>query len=320
MAGAHQIWTLDLSSLETKPFAGSGREDIIDGPLNEAAMAQPSGITTDGVKLYIADSEVSGVREIDLSPGGQVKTIIGKGLFEFGDIDGKYPKARLQHPIGIAYHDGLLYVADTYNHKVKKVDPRTKEVSTLIGKGAPGMDDGPAKSASLNEPNGLAFAGGRIFITDTNNHSIRIFDPISGNVSTLSLKGLEMLTQGEAFHGEEKELPEMEIAPGTSKLSLEIKLPKGTDFTKDAPFNIETKSDNPKVVGINSSKISKPSQRLEIPITSSPGKTNVTVDLNIYYCSGNQGQCFFKDVRLKIPVNVTSKGSPVLLATYEVMH
>ena len=84
MAGAHQIWVLDPKTLVVAPFAGSGREDIIDGPLESAALAQPSGITTDGKKLYIADSEVSGVREIDLGVNGKVKTIIGRGFLSLG--------------------------------------------------------------------------------------------------------------------------------------------------------------------------------------------------------------------------------------------
>jgi DNA-binding beta-propeller fold protein YncE len=320
MAGAHQIWTLDIQTLETTPFAGSGREDIIDGSLSSAAFAQPSGITTDGKMLYIADSEVSGIREISLGPFGNVSTIIGKGLFDFGDIDGKYPKVRLQHPIGIAYHDNYLYVADTYNHKIKKVDPRTKEVTTLIGRGAPGMDDGPAAQAYLNEPNGLTFASGKIYITDTNNHLIRIYDLTSGLVSTLRLKGLEMLTAANSFRGEQQELPAMEISSGAKKLSLEIKLPKGTEFTKDAPFSIECKSDNTKVIDFKSVNISQPSEKLDIPITAMPGMTTLTIDLNVYYCSGNQGQCYFKDTRLKMPVSVTDKGNPVLLATYQIMH
>ncbi len=320
MAGAHQIWVLDPKTLVVTPFAGSGREDIIDGPLESAALAQPSGITTDGMKLYIADSEVSGVREIDLGVNGKVKTIIGKGLFEFGDVDGKYPGARLQHPIGIAYHDGFLYVADTYNHKIKKVDPVAREATSLIGLGAPGMTDGLAVKASLNEPNGLTFANGKMYITDTNNHLIRVYDISSGALSTLEFKGIGMLTQAKAFRGEEKELPAMNIAPGTDKLSLEITLPKGTDFTKDAPFSIEPKSDNAKIISFKDVNISKPAGKLEIPITASTGMTTVTIDLSIYYCSGNQGQCFFKDARLKIPVNVTEKGNQVLAASYKIEH
>src|SRR6266567_4136383 len=157
MAGTHQLWSLDLKTLQAKIYAGSGREDITDGPLLEAALAQPSGITTDGQRLYFADSEASAVRTIDLQAGGQVLTLIGEGLFKFGDVDGKYPEARLQHCIGVAWHDGFVYVADTYNHKIRRLDPRTKELTTFIGTGQPGMTDGERTAARLNEPNGLCF-------------------------------------------------------------------------------------------------------------------------------------------------------------------
>ena len=182
------------------------------------------------------------------------------------------------------------------------------------------MTDGPAVKASLNEPNGLTFANGKIYITDTNNHLIRVYDISSATLSTLEFKGIGMLTQAKAFRGEEKELPAMNIAPGTDKLSLEITLPKGTDFTKDAPFSIEPKSDNANIISFKDVNIAKPAGKLEIPITASTGMTTVTIDLSIYYCSGNQGQCFFKDARLKIPVNVTDKGNQVLAASYKIEH
>src|SRR5208282_1381599 len=102
MAGPHQIWSLDLNTSEARIHAGSGREDIVDGPLKSCALAQPSGITTDGARLYFADSEVSAIRSADL--GGRVETLIGRGLFEFGDIDGPRQIARLQHCIGVHYH------------------------------------------------------------------------------------------------------------------------------------------------------------------------------------------------------------------------
>ncbi|MCE9499208.1 MAG: hypothetical protein K8R21_01655, partial [Leptospira sp.] len=91
MAGTHQIWKADLKTLEVEVFAGSGTENIIDGKLPDAALAQPSGITRDSSKLYFADSEVSAIRSADLDPSGSISTIIGKGLFEFGDVNGKYP-------------------------------------------------------------------------------------------------------------------------------------------------------------------------------------------------------------------------------------
>ena len=89
MAGSHQIWELDLENNIIKNYAGRGAESCFDGELFESAFAQPSGITTDGQKLYIADSEVSSIRSIDLEKG-LVKTICGSGDFNaFGDVDGQ---------------------------------------------------------------------------------------------------------------------------------------------------------------------------------------------------------------------------------------
>lgn len=128
MAGTHQIWVMNLKSREVQPYAGSGAEGRIDGPLLQAALAQPSGITSDGRRLFFADSEVSSIRWADLPPGNHVGTIVGVDLFEFGDHDGQGEQVRLQHPLGVIFSKGLLYVADTYNNKIKVVDPQ-KEVA-----------------------------------------------------------------------------------------------------------------------------------------------------------------------------------------------
>lgn len=192
MAGSHQIWTLDLASNEARPYAGTGGEDIVDGPRSTSLLAQPSGMTTDGKNLYFADSEVSAVRAIDLQRG-EVTTLIGKGLFEFGDIDGPYPGARLQHPLGVAYRDGYVYVADAYNHKIKRVNVKTRTLETFIGTGKRGAQDGEARQASLNEPNGLIFVGHNLYIADTNNSLIRVFDMDTKRLSTLKFTGIEKL-------------------------------------------------------------------------------------------------------------------------------
>jgi thiol-disulfide isomerase/thioredoxin len=85
MAGSHQLWRLNLKTLEAEPHAGTGREACIDGSLRTCALAQPSGITTDGKKLYFADSEVSCIRAADIDPNGALETLVGGDLFEFGD-------------------------------------------------------------------------------------------------------------------------------------------------------------------------------------------------------------------------------------------
>lgn len=185
MAGCHQIWVLDLTTAKIELFAGTGREQIFDGPRLEGALAQPSGLTTDGQTLYVADSEVSAIRTIDLNGPGWLRTLVGKGLFIFGDRDGIGAEVRLQHPLGVAWAGGQIYVADTYNHKVKVLYPTMKAVKTLFGTGQTGERDG--RDAQFYEPGGLSVADGRIYIADTNNHRIRSADLSTGEVTTLNL-------------------------------------------------------------------------------------------------------------------------------------
>jgi DNA-binding beta-propeller fold protein YncE len=135
----------------------------------------------------VADSEVSAVRAVPLTPGGKVRTIVGEGLFEFGDVDGVGDKVRLQHALGIAYHDGKLYVADTYNSKIKVIDPEKRVSKTFDGGDAEGWKPAPA----FSEPAGISYAGGKLYIADTNAHRIRILDLKTKALSTLRLQGVE---------------------------------------------------------------------------------------------------------------------------------
>lgn len=187
MAGTHQIAVLDLRKNEISVFAGSGREGRVDGPRLSAALAQPSGITTDGRKLYFADSEVSSIRSVDLGPDGKVTTLVGLDLFVFGDKDGIGNTVRLQHPLGISYSNGRCYIADTYNHKIKVLLPGSREMTTLAGTGKPGFKDDTQEKAEFYEPGGLYATAEKIYVADTNNHAIRIIDLKSRQVSTLFL-------------------------------------------------------------------------------------------------------------------------------------
>ena len=184
MAGHHQIWTMDLAAKTVEPYAGDGRENIKDGPLLAARFAQPSGLATDGENLYVADCEISAVRQVPMGGKGSVDTLVGTGLFDFGDKDGVGTAALLQHAIGVAYHDGLVYVADTYNSKLKTIDPKTKQVTTLAVASA--EDKGPL----FNEPCGLSVAGDKLYVADTNAHRIRVIDLKTKQVTTLPLSGV----------------------------------------------------------------------------------------------------------------------------------
>ena len=89
MAGQHQVWSLDPANGLLTAFAGSRREELKDGDLLKAGLNQPSGLTTDGESLFIADSEASAIRSADLGENGRLHTVVGTGLFDFGDVEGR---------------------------------------------------------------------------------------------------------------------------------------------------------------------------------------------------------------------------------------
>ncbi len=165
MAGQHQLWLYDPAKKEIRHFAGSGAEGIDDGELMDASFAQSSGLTTDGGTLYVADPEASAVRAVDFTGTlAHVRTLVGTGLFDFGDVDGLGDEVRLQHALGVAWHAGLIYIADTYNSKLKVLDPHRRSVTTLIGDG------------SFEEPGGLSFAGDTLYVADTDHSRVMVVD------------------------------------------------------------------------------------------------------------------------------------------------
>jgi hypothetical protein len=207
----HALRRVDLATERVETIAGNGNQGYQRegrGPGLSVELNSPWDLVyhdnalyiamagTDGNRLYFADSETSSIRSADLDPNGRVRTIVGLDLFIFGDVDGSEHNVRLQHPIGITYRDGVLYIADTYNHKVKQILPATRSSLTLLGTGQAGYRDGPGKQAMFYEPSGLSFAvraDGRpplLYIADTNNHLIRVADLEASQVSTLEIRGL----------------------------------------------------------------------------------------------------------------------------------
>lgn len=159
MAGSHQIWLFDLKENKIGPFAGTGQERLVDGPLAGSCWAQPSGLSLSGHHLYVADSETSSIRQLDLNTG-EVTTLVGIALFDFGDVDGVGNQVRLQHPIGLHAFGEKIFVADTYNHKIKLLNPNTRECFIIDA------------NAQLYEPCGLWVVPPYLYIADTNNHRI----------------------------------------------------------------------------------------------------------------------------------------------------
>jgi DNA-binding beta-propeller fold protein YncE len=311
MAGSHQIWLLDLKSNEIRPYAGTRREARIDGKIGEAAFAQPSGIASNGKKLFVADSESNIIREINFQTA-TVETLVGGDLFDFGDEDGEGDEVRLQHPLGIEIYGDQVLLADTYNHKIKILNPENKTVQTFLGNGKAGQTDGA--NAQFYEPGGISLADGKLFVADTNNHAVRIVDLKTKEVSTLKIEGLKPPKvdekETESFSPNLKEFKaelQSVSANETVTLNFNIKLPDGYHLNVNAPnrYEISTESENIKIENRSKKFNALP---LSIPVqTLKTGETNVKAKISVFYCrEDNTGECLIKTLVWQIPINISN--------------
>jgi len=316
MAGPHQIWQLDLEKNEVSTFAGSGREARLDGTLLEAGFAQPSGITTDGKNLYVSDAESNIIRALDPSKG-EVQTLVGGDLFEFGDVDGIGDDVRLQHPLGLLWLRNKLLIADTYNHKIKELDPQTRSVKTLFGTGKPGQSAG--KSPSFYEPGGLSAANDNLYVADTNNHAIRVIDLKTKQTSTLRINGLtppaKSMETSAADSGPNSEainVPSQRLRTSSNGfLTINVDLPDGYHLNPAAPQRYKVSVDKESSIKIDSSLAARVSKDLKLPLriplsVLQSGEANIRAQVTLYYCrEDNTGTCRIKTLVWQAPIEIS---------------
>ncbi|MBI5150613.1 MAG: PASTA domain-containing protein, partial [Candidatus Omnitrophica bacterium] len=160
------------------------------GLATEALLNNPRGMNMgpDG-SLYIADTYNNRIRRVD--PQGIITTVAGNGISGFSGDGGPATAASISGPWDVAIgHDGSLYIADTSNHRIRRVDPQGI-ITTVAGKGVRlfGGDGGPATEAYLYNPSGIAIGpDGSLYIADTSNHRIRRIDP-QGIITTVAGNG-----------------------------------------------------------------------------------------------------------------------------------
>ena len=348
MAGPHQIWKMSLDESRIGPYAGNGREDIVDGPLlprqpyaqGFASFAQPSGLSSDGQWLFVADSEGSSIRAVPFDPDKPCRTLVGTSqlpggrLFAFGDVDSDskevtlpssltpdrgLPETCLQHPLGVVYHDERIYVTDTYNNKVKVVDPTKHSCRTLAGTGDPGKDD---STGTFDEPSGITYARQKLYVADTNNHVIRTIDLAANNVvQTLEIHGLkppqppEELPNSGDFPGAEKiVLDDIAITPKDGKIAFQVDLavPPGWKLNPLAPMSYVVRSER-ESGAIDRSTFGKsvsvdpPASSFRILLTADEtGDDTLTVSTVYYYCQiSGTGLCKVAGVSWTVPLKVS---------------
>jgi hypothetical protein len=305
----------------------------VAGPAKTAKFAQPSGLATDGENIFVADSEVSAVRVITGIQRGAplVRTIAGKGLFVFGDQDGRGSSVLLQHCLGVAYGNGYLYIADTYNNRVKICTPQARSVKVLVGSHRPGDSDKPPQ---FYEPGGLSVADERLYVADTNNHKIKVVDLKSDAVKTLALDGLSPPRPAHrrpSFpNAKTIDLPAVQAAAAKAiELAVSIPLAKGFKLNEEAPipYLIET----PGKTGVLSAKLPEFGAKItppvthfkiNVPLAESPqvGESiDLRLSLSAFVCNESSSLCQIRSFIWNIPITFSDSGKsdPIALSIPE---
>lgn len=311
MAGAHQIWRIDLPVGFARALAGSGRENIVDGPTETAALAQPSGICICGDKIFFADSEVSAIRGIDMT-SEKVFTVIGEGLFSFGDVDGVYPKAKLQHPLGVAAWGKSLVVADTYNNKIKVVDPGARSVRTLYGAGTP--ESATGERLVLNEPGGLSVVADEVFIADTNHHRVIRINLKTHQWHEIVFDGIHATAESEISWVTAIRAPTARVARNRPfQLQLHLQLPQDAHLSPDAPWSFRM-SNSTATMFQSSGKSNSLPLNITIPahLTEQAGEWVVSVAFG-YCTSSGGGQCVPAEQSWLLPIDPRGSADIVTL-------
>jgi DNA-binding beta-propeller fold protein YncE len=339
MAGTHQIWAYDFKTEQAYALSGSGAEQNLNSthPL-EAAWAHPSSLAIHDNTLFVADSESSAIRSLNLKDG-QTQTLVGGdparpyNLFNFGDVDGSEIQAKLQYPLALLWlpKEQFIVVADTYNHKLKILDPIRKTLHSWIGNGHPGYRDGVREEAQFSEPSGLALSSDEkfIYVADTNNHVIRKVTIANGEVQTFALKNIPK-PQPPALQNLQRlteinthsivQLPPVRMIPNTTgSFSLEIIVPTGYFLEKEAPsaWQVIPQANMPIIVEpANAFGILNEDQIINIPFIFDPQSEKNSVQIEVlahYYSPSTSNSRYVDGVLFDIPMEVGNESPNISL-------
>ena len=327
-AGRHQVWVIELSSNGRTAtwvdiFAGTGAEGLDDGPRLSATLSQPSGLAADSSTLWFTDPEASAVRSIELGSNGQLTTLIGEGLFSWGDTVGASEATKLQHAVGIELLGGDLYVADTYNHRIKVIDSQSTNSRVVAGNGEPGLTDGFGGAAQLDEPSGLSGADGTLFIADTNNHRIRTLDIATGELTTLKFSNQQSAALLRRTAADEiVTFPLQTVSPGTLDLTVELFVPTAYEFNSDGTFVLEIEIQNAsmsRIEGRSSYQAQGPTMPQQFSlIIEEEEDLRIQADATVFYCPArNATFCLLRHVQLAVPIAVEDSGVKNISLTHE---
>ena len=319
MAGTHQLYVYEPESALLYPSVGNGREaNLNDVRLADSELAQPSGLYYAGEgKLYFADSESSTIRLADFA--NDLVTVVSgttnNHLFQFGDIDGELGVNRLQHALGVeGGPNGDIYIADTYNSRIKRIAAGETATHTVYGLGGlGGFVDGDAAVAEFDEPGGISYADGILYVADTNNHAIRAIDLAADVVDTFEFSNPEALVidrgaltilGGNQADDAVVELERQVVAPGAGSITLRLDFP--------ANYKINPLIDSVLALRSDAGQIGEAivgEREIRLAVNWAEGEGRVTAELTLFYCrEGEEALCFIEDMTWIIPYEGVGDG------------
>lgn len=182
----HKIRKIVIASGLVSTVAGTGTAGAVDATGTAASFNIPYGITTDGTNLYVTDRSNNKIRKIVIA-SGVVTTLAGSGTA--GAVDATGTAASFNFLLDITTDGTNLYVADSYNQKIRKIVIASGVVTTLAGSGSTGAVDATGTAASFNVPTGITTDGSNLYVTDRVNYKIRKIVISSGVVTTVAGSG-----------------------------------------------------------------------------------------------------------------------------------
>lgn len=282
MAGTHQLWAFDGESVRV--LAGTTGEGLRDGPALEAYLAQPSGLAPGSDRLWFADAETSALRWY---ADGQIGTAIGTGLFDFGHRDGPAADAALQHPLGVtALPDGSVAISDTYNAAVRRYDPVTDQVTTLI--------------TGLAEPSDAVVDG----------EHLRVVDSAAHRITRLRLPDEALVVQRDK---QRTQRPLTDLHPGVVRLEVVFVPPPGQKLDETfGPSTRVTISASPAVLLIEGAGTT---HQLVSDVVLAVGEGVLHIAASAATCDvqGEHGACHISQQDWGVPVRVVDGGATELV-------
>jgi thiol-disulfide isomerase/thioredoxin len=215
-SGTHQILSYDLESGKITPLAGSGKKGSKDGKYPNNSLSQTSDMVVSRKKIYFLDALTSSLRVLDGE--GDVKTLVTSGL---------------QNPLALTTDGIRLYIADSFNNRIKKYHIANKKLTTLIGGQA---GDSVGRTTHFDSPEGIIRVMNRIYIADANNNRIVVLNSSKLTSEILDvIPPLKLPKEGFLEYLPNLQKSDLISVSPNKNIALNINLNKGWKINEDGP-------------------------------------------------------------------------------------